>query len=473
MDASGTAYPAAADAPATVRGVLRSRPFATLLAGYAVSALGDGMTAVAISWLAIELAHGRNTGLLVGAAVAAYTLPGVLAGLGLGRLLTRWDPRLLVLAEAVLRTACLGAIAGAAVAGVLSPAGYVVLLGVSSLLELAAVTGSLTAVAELLPEAQRVAGNSLVTVTSFAATIVGPALAGLVIATAGAGAAIAADAGSYLVLIAAVLLSRRFQPPAPPAGPGQGMGLALRGLWHQPAVLGITAACAVFFGLYGPVEVALPVYVSQTLHAGPGVLGGYWTLFGCGATAGALAASWAQRWGLWRVCVAVIAGWGACLVPLGLTHSLVLGFATLAVGGLVYGPFLPFKQTIIQRASPPGALAGLAAASALLTVPAAPAGTALGGPLVAAIGAAPTLLASGLATIALAVVVAAALLWRRARRAASPTAVRLSRGTAGCRDWLVSQVGRRGLVLYVAADRARVLAAVDAADEPQRHVDPG
>jgi MFS family permease len=405
---------------ATARAALRSRPFTTLLAGYAVSALGDGMAAVAISWLAIELARGRDTGLLVGAAIAAYTLPGMVAALGLGRLLTRWDPRLLVLAEAVVRAACLGLIAAGAVAGVLTPVGYVVLLGVSSLLGLLGVTGSLTAVAELLPDAQRMAGNSLITVTSFAATIVGPALAGLVIAAAGAGAALAIDAGSYGVLIVAVLLSRRFQPPAPPAGAAQGMGRALGALWHQKAVLGITVACVVFYALYGPVEVALPVYVSQTLHAGPAVLGGYWTLFGCGATAGALAASWAQRFGLWRVCVAVIAGWGACLVPLGLTDSVAVGFAALAVGGLIYGPFQPLKQTIIQRASPPGGLTALAAASGLFTVPAAPAGTALGGPLVAAIGAAPTLLASGLATIALAVLAAAILLRRRARPRARP-----------------------------------------------------
>ena len=368
MDPERTTCPAAADPPATARAALRSRPFATLLAGYAVSALGDGMAAVAISWLAIELARGRDTGLLVGAAIAAYTLPGMVAALGLGRLLTRWDPRLLVLAEAVVRAACLGLVAAGAVAGILTPAGYVALLGVSSLLGLLGVTGSLTAVAELLPEAQRVAGNSLITVASFAATIVGPALAGLVIATAGAGAVLGIDAGTYGVLIVAVLLSRRFQPSAPPAGAPQGMGRALSALWHQKPVLGITAACVAFYGLYGPVEVALPVYVSQTLHAGPAVLGGYWTLFGCGATAGALAASWVQRFGLWRVCVAVIAGWGACLVPLGLTDSVAVGFAALAAGGLVYGPFQPLKQTIIQRASPPGALAALAAASGLFTV---------------------------------------------------------------------------------------------------------
>jgi len=419
MNAHCTASPGT-DGRTGVRAALRSRPFVTLLAGYAVSAVGDGMTAVAISWLAIVLARGRDTGLLVGAAVAAYTIPGMVAGLCLGRLLTRWDPRLLILAEAVVRAACLGLIAAGALTGVLTAAGYIALLGLSSLLGLLGFTGGLTAVVELLPEAQRVAGNSLLTVSSFAATIVGPAVAGLVIAAAGAGVAFAVDAGSYAALIVAALLSRRFQRPVPAQGPAQGMRQALAALRYQPAVLGITAACVAFYGLYGPVEVALPVYVSQTLRAGPGVLGGYWTLFGCGATAGALAAGWVQRFGLWRVAVAVIAAWGACLVPLGLTGSVVVGFAALAAGGLVYGPFEPLKQTIIQRASPPGYLAALAAASGLLTVPAAPVGTALGGPLVAAIGPAATLLASGLATIALAAVAAAVLLRRRAGRAAAP-----------------------------------------------------
>ena len=80
------------------------------------------MAAVAISWLAIELSRGRDTGLLVGAAVAVYTVPGVVAGLGLGRVLTRRDPRLLVLAEAALRAVSLGLVAAGAAAGLLTPA---------------------------------------------------------------------------------------------------------------------------------------------------------------------------------------------------------------------------------------------------------------------------------------------------------------------------------------------------------------
>jgi MFS family permease len=117
-----------------------------------------------------------------------------------------------------------------------------------------------------------------------------------------------------------------------------------------------------------------------------------------------------QRFGLWKVALAVMAGWGICLVPFGFVDSVIVRFIALAVGGLVYGPFLPLKQTIIQRHSPPGTLTAVAAANGFLKVPASPIGTALGGPLVAAVGPGPTLLASGLATVAAACVAAVALL---------------------------------------------------------------
>lgn len=399
---------------------LRSTAFASLFAGYAVSALGNGMSAVAISWLAIELAHGHDAGLLVGAAVAAFTLPGVLAALVAGRVLRRLDPRLLVLAEALLRAAALGAIAGLSLSGSLSPVLYVVLLGVSSLFGVLGLAGDLAATAELLPPEMHMAANSLNTVASFAAMIAGPAVAGGIIAAGGPGVVVAVDAASYALLAVAVLASRRFQPP--PALTDMevtGIGSGLRALRRLPAVGAITLLCVVFFGLYGPVEVALPVYVSSVLHAGAGVLGGYWTVFSLGATLGALGATSVQRLGLWRVAVVVMTAWGACLVPFGFVTSLVVGFIALGVGGLVYGPFLPLKRTIIQRAAPPAALAQVGAASGMFTVTASPVGSALGGPLVAALGASLTLAVSGIATIATALA-AAALLWHYRRRPEGP-----------------------------------------------------
>ncbi len=402
---------------------LRSGAFATLFGGYAVSALGDGMALVAVSWLAVVLAGGHDAAILVGAAVAAYTLPGVAGWLVLGRRLAHWDPRRLVLAEAALRAVCLGAIALLSTLGVLTPGLYVGLLAVSSLFGLLGVSGELAAVVELLPAAEQLAGNSLVTLASFAATVAGPALAGGLITLDGPGLALGADAASFAVLVAAAAASRRLRPPpVTPAGAVQGPRGALRSLTRQPSVLAATALCVVFFGVYGPVEVALPVYVSSVLHAGAGTLGGYWTLFSAGAVAGALGASQVERLGIWRVMIAVVAGWGACLVPFGFTDSTLGGFVALGVGGLVYGPFLPLKNALIQRAGPAGSISALAAASAAFTVPAAPIGTALGGPLVAALGPQRTLLASGLTTIGAAGVAAVLLLTCRRRHNAADEA---------------------------------------------------
>ena len=70
---------------------------------------------------------------------------------------------------------------------------------------------------------------------------------------------------------------------------------------------------------------------------------------------------------------------------------------------------MSLSMAVFQDASPPGALAQVIAARGSLLILAAPLGTALGGPLVAALGARGTLLASALATIALGLATAAAL----------------------------------------------------------------
>src|SRR6266545_111298 len=67
--------------PSAYRPVLANRVFQRLILGFAVSYLGDGMSFVAVAWLAIELAPQATAGLWVGGAVAAYTLPGVVGAL--------------------------------------------------------------------------------------------------------------------------------------------------------------------------------------------------------------------------------------------------------------------------------------------------------------------------------------------------------------------------------------------------------
>ena len=181
------------------------------------------------------------------------------------------------------------------------------------------------------------------------------------------------------------------------------------------------AVTCVFFFLYGPVEVALPVHVAHELHGSPGLLGLYWTVFGIGATLGGLGAGLLRHRPPWLVVVTVIIGWGVALLPLGLTDAVGPGLVGFAAGGLIYGPFTAICTALFQRSTPPQALSRVLAARSALTIPSTALGTLLGGVVVSAIGGRPTLLLSALLTIALGAAVAG-VLWQRYRTAAEPGA---------------------------------------------------
>lgn len=178
-----------------------------------------------------------------------------------------------------------------------------------------------------------------------------------------------------------------------------------------------------FFFLYGPVEDALPVYVAHELHAGAGLLGAYWASFGAGALVSALVTGMLRSRGIRRITVAIIAGWGACLLPFAFAPAGVT-LVCFALGGLIYGPFIPLTYALLQSSASGARLPVVLAARSAIVMVATPLGTAAGGPIVGALGAARALTASGAATVALAIV--AGLLWTRPRRP-SPAEVRQPR----------------------------------------------
>ncbi|MCX0246785.1 hypothetical protein [Streptomyces drozdowiczii] len=94
--------------PPTYRPLFAHARFRRLLPALAASDLGDGMSVVAVAWLAVLIAPPGRSGPVVGAAVAAYALPGALGALVFGRLLRRLDPRRLVAVDGCLRAVLLG-----------------------------------------------------------------------------------------------------------------------------------------------------------------------------------------------------------------------------------------------------------------------------------------------------------------------------------------------------------------------------
>jgi MFS family permease len=398
--------------PSAYRPILANRVFRRLIVGFAVSYLGDGMSFLAVPWLAIELAPQATAGLWVGGAVAAYTLPGVVGAVGFGRRLRRVPARRLLLADNILRAVFLGAIPLAWLAGALTLPLYVVLLAISSLLHAWGSAGQYTLLAELLPGEQRLAANTLVGSLNFAGTIAGPAIAGVLVTHVSSAFVLGIDALSYVFL--AVVIGRLRLPESGHVSPVDrtaargGLGL----LRSHRELLGLLTLTWFFNLLYGPVEVALPLHVTDDLHAPSTLLGLYWMLFGIGAVLGGLAVGALRQLPLWPVTVGIVIAWGLALLPFGLDVPTAVTVACFTLGGAIYGPFVALSVTLMQAKSPPQHLAAMLAARSAALLTASPLGTALGGPITTSLGPRATLSGSGLATVMLGVIACVLLLAR-------------------------------------------------------------
>ena len=399
----------------------RTRGF---LAGLGVSALGDGLSIVTIAWLAVITAPPGDSGIFVGIAVAAYTLPGVLGAILLRNVVGARSAREMVLGHAALRTACLGLIAVLSIAGALPPYLYVALLAGSSLLYAWGNAGEYTMLSALAGPSGRLAVNSLASAQVSFATIVGPVAAGLLLFVLSPGALLALDAASFAVLGLVAWRTRTDAGPTEPPVDTDAAGSGFR-LLRRRDLLSLTVVTWVFFFLYGPVEVALPVYVAHDQAAPAGLLGIYWTSFGVGALVATLITGALRARNMRCTTLLIIAGWGACLLPFAFA-PIPLTVLSFALGGLIYGPFIPLTYALFQSTTPAASLPAVLAARSAVVLISTPLGTAIGGPLVAGLGATGTLVASGMATIALAVV--AAVTWtERSERPLGPEPATVSR----------------------------------------------
>ncbi len=389
------------------RAALATRPFRTLAVAMGVSDLGDGMSLVVIPLVAIGVAQGQDTALVVGGAVAAYALPGVLGVLLLGRWLRRLRATTVLIADSALRATMLAAVAVLWATGNLTPAGLIGLCAASSVLHAWGAAGKFSLIADDLPEDQRITGNALVTSVQSLSIIIGPSVAGLLAHALSLAWLVAFDALTFTLLgYVALRRHRRQQAPVPDkTAPG-----GWRSIRAQPALLGLLAMTWVFYALYGPIEVALPLHATGGNVEQAGVLGIYWTVFGIGAVVGGLGAGLVKESARWPAMLIIVALWGLALLPFGLGLPTAAEIACFALAGLVWGPFPAISLTVTQSLSPPGAITSVLAARTAILLTATPVGTALGGPLTeAAKDPTRVLVGSGLATLALAVVTAGAV----------------------------------------------------------------
>jgi MFS family permease len=189
-----------------------------------------------------------------------------------------------------------------------------------------------------------------------AARIVGPALAGILIAKTGAATALFLNAASFLAIIAAIL---RMNPEAffsrtavqQRASPLGEIAEGLRYSWQTPAVL-IVMIIVGFIGTFGyNFSVVLPLLAGFVLHTDAVGFGALSAALGIGSCGGALAAAYFQRVSLRRLILSST-GFSLFLGAVALSTHFWLSELLLVILGFFGVMFSTNAATLIQNTVP-------------------------------------------------------------------------------------------------------------------------
>jgi MFS family permease len=325
--------------------------FRLYLAGQAVSLTGTWMQVVAQSWLVLQL---TGSGALLGLVAAAQFLPVLLLGPYGGLVADRADKRRLLMGtQSVLGVLAL-------VLGLLTVT-HVVRLWIVFVLAVALGTVNSvdqptrqTFVPEMVGRERLQNAVSLNSVMTNAARAIGPAVAGVLIATVGVGVCFLANAASFAAVLAALARIRtEALHPAAPAGrePGQ-LRQGLRYVRGTPGLLVPLLMMALVGTLAYEFQVALPLLAQVSLHGGAGTYGFLTAAMGVGAVAGGLVVAAMARTGLLPFTVAA-GGFAAAILAAALIPSLAGELATLVVVGFFSTAFMATGNTTLQLTADP------------------------------------------------------------------------------------------------------------------------
>jgi predicted MFS family arabinose efflux permease len=380
---------------------LRHRDYRYLAGGAIVSLLGDGFFYVALAWQVYELSNVPTALSFIG---VAWTLPLVVFVLLGGAFSDRYDRRWLMIGADLVRGAAIGTMA------VLSLSGSIELWHLAALIVFVGVgdaffnPASTAIVPDLVPEGHLPAANALLSVYRPLVTqLLGPALAGFVVAATGPGAAFGIDALTFVVSAIAVAAIRtrpapRTEPPPPIRRTlteiREGLAYVRANAWVWATLLSAMMSLLVFLG---PHEVLVPFLVKNRLGLGPEALGAIYAAGGVGSILMALVVGNAGQprrritvmYAAWTLAVATMAFYG---VMTALWQALLIGFVVAGLFELGQMIWL----TLLQQRVPRDLLGRVSSLDWLVSTGLVPVSFALTGPVAAVLGPEATIVAAAL-----------------------------------------------------------------------------
>jgi MFS family permease len=386
---------------ASVGRALRHRNYRLFFTGQSISLIGTWLTKVATSWLVYRL---TGSAWLLGVVGFAGQIPTFILAPLAGALVDRWDRYRVLLATQVLAMVQSVLLATLALGGFIRVWEIIALNVLQGLIDAFDVPTRQSMLVRMVSDRADLP-NAIALNSSMvnSARLLGPAIAGALIAVVGEGWCFFIDAVSYGAVIVSILLMR-LEPQARAPRDTRVLYDVAEGFRYASAHVPIRALLLLLAvsGVAGrPFAVLLPVIAREVMHGGAGTLGLLQATAGMGALAGALyLAARTRLAGLGRVVLVSAALFGLGLVAFSRAHALWLALPMLLLAGTGMMLQTAASNTIIQTVVAEDKRGRVMSMLAMSLFGSVPIGSLIAGALATRIGAQNTILIGGAICVA-------------------------------------------------------------------------
>ncbi len=380
---------------------LRYRNYRLFFIGQGISLIGTWMQQVAISWLVYSL---TNSALLLGVVAFSGLISTFLLTPFAGVLVDRLDRhRILVVTQtlAMLQALALAAVVLTGVAAVWNLILLSIMLGLINAFDMPT---RQSFVLDMVTNREDL-GNAIALNSSLfnAARLIGPSVAGVLVATVGEGLCFLINGISFIAVIACLLAMKI--APTPPRGKNEdffrGMKDGAAYAFGFPPVKYIILLLTFASLVAMPYPVLMPVFAREVLQGGANTLGFLMAGAGVGALAGAIyLASRKNVFGLDKIIVVSACSFGVGLICFSLSRTMLLSMIFMAITGFGMVVQLAASNTILQTIADDDKRGRVMSFFVMSFMGLAPFGTLLFGALADSIGAPYTLLIGGVCILA-------------------------------------------------------------------------
>jgi len=328
---------------------MRHRNFRLFFSGQTISLIGTWMTRIATSWLVYRLTH---SALLLGTVSFAGQIPTFLVAPFAGVWIDRWDRRQVLVWTQALAMLQSFALAGLTFSGLITIHWILFLSVMQGLVNAFDMPGRQSFMVEMVEDRADL-GNAIAINSSMVnvARLIGPSLAGMLIAVTSEAWCFLIDGVSYIAVIISLLMMH-VHAPAIMRKATSTFHEMKEGWSYVSGFLPIRTILLLFaiVSLMGmPFVVLMPVFAATVLHGGAHTLGFLMGAMGVGALISALSLAVRRNVrGLIRMIPLATAVFGLGLIGFGLSHTFWLSMAMVLVAGAGMMQGMAASNTIIQ-----------------------------------------------------------------------------------------------------------------------------